>query len=384
MEVVEAAEEEVIADRYRLGPVLGRGGMGEVREATDQRLGRSVAVKLLQPSMASDPGARNRFEDEARSAAKLVHPNTVAVFDTGEHEGIPYIVMEYLPGRTLADEIAEGPLAPARVRTVALQVLGALEAAHRAGVIHRDIKPGNILLTTDGTAKVGDFGIAKTAEGLDHTATGMILGTPSYLAPERILGAPATERSDLYATGVVLYEALTGSKPFAARTPLATAAAIQHGDPPPLTDARTGADPGLIAAIERAMAKDPERRFASAAAMAADIQAAQAPTAEATRNIATPVTTAMPTTSPSGAVSPPMHAQEPAGPSRAPMRVPPLAIAALVLAALLMVAILFAGRGDDEPAGDGDPATTAPTAGTPALPGDLERRVRELEEAVEP
>lgn len=383
MEVVEAAEE-VIADRYRLGPVLGRGGMGEVREATDQRLGRSVAVKLLQPSMASDPGARNRFEDEARSAAKLVHPNTVAVFDTGEHEGIPYIVMEYLPGRTLADEIAEGPLAPARVRTVALQVLGALEAAHRAGVIHRDIKPGNILLTTDGTAKVGDFGIAKTAEGLDHTATGMILGTPSYLAPERILGAPATERSDLYATGVVLYEALTGSKPFAARTPLATAAAIQHGDPPPLTDARTGADPGLIAAIERAMAKDPERRFASAAAMAADIQAAQAPTAEATRNIATPVTTAMPTTSPSGAVSPPMHAQEPAGPSRAPMRVPPLAIAALVLAALLMVAILFAGRGDDEPAGDGDPATTAPTAGTPALPGDLERRVRELEEAVEP
>lgn len=383
MEVVEAAEE-VIADRYRLGPVLGRGGMGEVREATDQRLGRSVAVKLLQPSMASDPGARNRFEDEARSAAKLVHPNTVAVFDTGEHEGIPYIVMEYLPGRTLADEIAEGPLAPARVRTVALQVLGALEAAHRAGVIHRDIKPGNILLTTDGTAKVGDFGIAKTAEGLDHTATGMILGTPSYLAPERILGAPATERSDLYATGVVLYEALTGSKPFAARTPLATAAAIQHGDPPPLTDARTGADPGLIAAIERAMAKDPERRFASAAAMAADIQAAQAPTAEATRNIATPVTTTMPTTSPPGAVSPPMHAQEPAGPSRAPMRVPPLAIAALVLAALLMVAILFAGRGDDEPAGDGDPATTAPTAGTPALPGDLERRVRELEEAVEP
>ena len=383
MEVVEAAEE-VIADRYRLGPVLGRGGMGEVREATDQRLGRSVAVKLLQPSMASDPGARNRFEDEARSAAKLVHPNTVAVFDTGEHEGIPYIVMEYLPGRTLADEIAEGPLAPARVRTVALQVLGALEAAHRAGVIHRDIKPGNILLTTDGTAKVGDFGIAKTAEGLDHTATGMILGTPSYLAPERILGAPATERSDLYATGVVLYEALTGSKPFAARTPLATAAAIQHGDPPPLTDARTGADPGLIAAIERAMAKDPERRFASAAAMAADIQAAQAPTAEATRNIATPVTTAIPTTSPPGAVSPPMHAQEPAGPSRAPMRVPPLAIAALVLAALLMVAILFAGRGDDEPAGDGDPATTAPTAGTPALPGDLERRVRELEEAVEP
>lgn len=383
MEVVEAAEE-VIADRYRLGPVLGRGGMGEVREATDQRLGRSVAVKLLQPSMASDPGARNRFEDEARSAAKLVHPNTVAVFDTGEHEGIPYIVMEYLPGRTLADEIAEGPLAPARVRTVALQVLGALEAAHRAGVIHRDIKPGNILLTTDGTAKVGDFGIAKTAEGLDHTATGMIVGTPSYLAPERILGAPATERSDLYATGVVLYEALTGSKPFAARTPLATAAAIQHGEPPPLTDARTGADPGLIAAIERAMAKDPERRFASAAAMAADIQAAQAPTAEATRNIATPVTTTMPTTSPPGAVSPPMHAQEPAGPSRAPMRVPPLAIAAPVLAALLMVAILFAGRGDDEPAGDGDPATTAPTAGTPALPGDLERRVRELEEAVEP
>ena len=150
-----------LAGRYELVEVVGRGGMGEVWAARDLRLGRSVAVKLLNPTMASDGGVRERFETEARSAARLSHPSVVQVFDSGEHDGVPFLVMELLPGRTLADEVATGPLDPEPVRRIGIEVLGALEASHRAGVLHRDIKPSNVLLTADGRAKVGDFGIAR-------------------------------------------------------------------------------------------------------------------------------------------------------------------------------------------------------------------------------
>lgn len=145
-----------LADRYELIEVVGRGGMGEVWAARDLRLGRSVAVKLLSAHMASEGGVRERFEAEARAAARLSHPNVVQVFDSGEHDGIPYLVMELLPGRTLADDIALGPLDPETVRRIGTEVLGALEASHQAGIVHRDIKPGNVLLTADGRAKVGD------------------------------------------------------------------------------------------------------------------------------------------------------------------------------------------------------------------------------------
>ena len=181
-----------LADRYELVEVVGRGGMGEVWAARDLRLGRSVAVKLLSASTASEAGVRERFEAEARSAARLSHPNVVQVFDSGEHDGIPYLVMELLPGRTLADEVAQGPLDPEAVRRIGVEVLGALEASHQAGILHRDIKPGNVLLAADGRAKVGDFGIAKSTEGLNLTSTGMIVGTAAYLAPERVAGHPAT------------------------------------------------------------------------------------------------------------------------------------------------------------------------------------------------
>lgn len=265
----------ILNGRYRLGLLLGRGGMAEVYEAHDELLARPVAVKMLRPDMAADPEVRARFEIEARSAARLHHPNVVSVFDTGEDGDDPYLVMERLPGESLADRMARGPVAPEWLRGVAGDVLAALGAAHDVGLVHRDVKPANVLLTSEGQAKVADFGIAKSAETLggDPTSTGLLLGTPAYLAPERIHGEPATPRSDLYSLGVVLYEALTGVKPFVGETAMAVATAIATMPTPSLEPAGAGPglDPQMIAAVERAMAKDPAQRPATAAEMAADL-----------------------------------------------------------------------------------------------------------------
>ena len=271
----------VLAGRYRLGDVIGRGGMGDVYAAVDTRLDRQVAVKILRPEMAAQPDIRTRFESEALSAARLSHPNVVTVFDTGEDDGVPFIVMECLPGRTLGDAMAAGPVDQQWLRHVAVDVLGALGAAHAAGVVHRDVKPGNILLTDDGRAKVADFGIAKTLEPVpgrvvDTTATHQMLGTPAYLAPERIEGEPASPQSDIYSLGVVLYEALAGVKPFTGDTPLAVAMAACHTDPEPLVDLRPDVDPALAAVVARAMQRDPAARFASAAEMEQAMGAAAA------------------------------------------------------------------------------------------------------------
>ncbi|PLS74732.1 MAG: serine/threonine protein kinase, partial [Actinobacteria bacterium] len=263
----------VLNRRYRLGRRLGRGGMAEVYEAHDELLDRPVAVKMLRPDIAANPDVRSRFEVEARSAARLHHPNVVSVFDTGEDGGDPYLVMELLPGQSLADRLGQGRVAPEWLCRVAGDVLAALGAAHAAGLVHRDVKPANVLLTADGQAKVGDFGIAKSMEavGGDLTVTGLLLGTPAYLAPERIQGETATPQSDLYSLGVVLYEALAGVKPFVGNTPMAVATAIATLAPPPLHVARPGLDPRLVAAVERAMAKNPAERPATAAEMGADL-----------------------------------------------------------------------------------------------------------------
>ncbi|MBV8159887.1 MAG: serine/threonine protein kinase [Acidimicrobiia bacterium] len=275
---MEATRQGVlIGDRYELGPVLRRGGMADVHAGLDRRLGRPVAIKSLRPDMAERDDVRVRFEAEARAAARLSHPNAVSVFDTGEHAGTPYIVMERLPGRTLADVIADGPVPERWLLPLATGVLSALGAAHAAGIVHRDVKPGNILLADDGTAKITDFGIAKTAEmvsgaagaGPDLTLTGQLVGTPAYLAPERLAGAPATFLSDLYSTGVALYEALAGEKPFTGDTFVAVAQAVQNGTHRPLSVARPDVDPSFAAAIERALDRDPSRRFQSAEEMAA-------------------------------------------------------------------------------------------------------------------
>ncbi|PZS19187.1 MAG: serine/threonine protein kinase, partial [Acidimicrobiales bacterium] len=176
----------VLADRYQLGPVLGRGGMAVVYQGVDDRLDRQVAIKVLRADLAADPGLRSRFEAEARSAARLVHPNVVSVFDTGESGGRPYIVMERLSGETLADLIRTGPLGEVQVTRMGAEVLAALSMAHGAGIIHRDIKPGNILVAGNGSVKVADFGIARAGDALESlTQTGAVMGTATYLSPEQ-------------------------------------------------------------------------------------------------------------------------------------------------------------------------------------------------------
>lgn len=259
---------EVLADRYELRGVLGCGGMAEVRDGWDARLDRPVAVKLLHPSLRAQPDVRARFEDEARSAARLSHPNIVGVHDFGEQDGVPFLVMERLPGRTLADVLEHGPMPTHQARAMLGDVLAALEAAHDAGVLHRDIKPGNILVSTAGdTLKVADFGIAKTG-GSAHTLTGQLVGTIAYMSPERVSGAPASIADDLYAVGVMAYEAVTGRDAFPQDNPLALARAILDDPPPPLR-ALGLPDPDLAAVIDRAMTRDPAQRFATAGQMRA-------------------------------------------------------------------------------------------------------------------
>jgi serine/threonine-protein kinase len=264
----------VISNRYQLGEVLGLGGMGEVRAGTDLALDRRVAVKFLRADLADTSDLRHRFEREARAAARINDPHVVAIYDTGEHHGVPYIVMERLSGSTLASELTTGALDQSRACTLVLEVLSALDTAHRLGVIHRDIKPRNILLTADGHAKVADFGIAKLTEDSDQTTTGMLFGTAAYIAPERLAGHPATRASDLYSVGVVLFEALAGQPPFAADTPLALVESIARGDPVPLGQLRVDLAPAVVAVVEQAMAKEPELRFPSATTMAAALAAA--------------------------------------------------------------------------------------------------------------
>ena len=259
---------EVLGGRYELRGVLGRGGMAEVRDGWDIRLDRPVAVKLLHPVFTTQPDNRMRFEVEARAAAALNHPHIVSVHDSGEHAGTPYIVMERLSGRTLADVIAQGPLPQPQVRSILDDVLSALAAAHAAGILHRDIKPANILFSALGDTKVGDFGIAKSA-GTAHTLTGQIVGTMAYLSADRIAGRPACVADDLYAVGVVGYEALSGRRAFPQENLVELARAVAEDDAPPLAALRPDVDPALATVIERAMAREPAWRFGTADEMRA-------------------------------------------------------------------------------------------------------------------
>jgi serine/threonine protein kinase len=253
---------ELIAGRYRLQEVVGRGGMGEVWQASDEVLGRPVALKLLL-SRPGDDTALGRFRLEAQTAARLSHRNVVAVYDFGTDQGRLYLVMELIDGRSLADELADhGPLPPQQVAAIGAGVATGLAVAHREGVIHRDIKPANLLLPSDGTVKIGDFGLARFADesvaGL--TVTGQVMGTTAYLAPERGLGHPAGPASDVYALGCVLYQLLTGRPPFQADT--AAAVVYQHVEtsPRPIRGYRPDLPEPFDAYVLTMLSKDPERR----------------------------------------------------------------------------------------------------------------------------
>jgi serine/threonine protein kinase len=260
----------LLGDRYRLVRMIGSGGMGAVWEAEDETLGRPVAVKVLSESLAAGERAVRRFEREAQAAARLSGPYIAAVYDFGRSEGRPYIVMELVRGETLADRLArEGPLPPQEASRIAAQVAEALEEAHRAGIVHRDVKPGNVMLTPAGDVKVMDFGIAAAAWAERVTTSGLVLGTPSYLAPEQARSEKTTPASDVYALGAMLYEMVAGRPPFVAESPVALALAHVREDPRPLDQVAEGVPPNLASASMAALAKDPAERPPSAAAFAA-------------------------------------------------------------------------------------------------------------------
>jgi Protein kinase domain len=351
----------VLEQRYELGARLGAGGMAEVFAGYDRSLDRPVAIKLLKTDLP-DPRARERFEHEARTAAGFVHPNAVTVYDVGDDGQRPYLVMELVEGRDLAELLAvRGALTPGQATRIADQMLAALGAAHQRGLVHRDVKPGNVLVTRDGTAKLADFGIAKAAADATAglTLTGQVMGTPRYLAPEQAAGEGATPRSDLYSAGVVLYEMLAGEPPFTGETPVAIALAHQQAPVPPLTGRRPDLPPALVATVERALEKDPARRFPDAAAMQAALRGGDA-TADATVPAPAPTPTAVMV--PDGGAAPPRRRSRWW-----------LAAAVPVLFAVgvgLGLALVDRGDDDDPAARDAsspptEAATTTPTTAAP-------------------
>ncbi|MEO8262093.1 MAG: Stk1 family PASTA domain-containing Ser/Thr kinase [Pseudolysinimonas sp.] len=281
------ADVRLLAGRYQIGELLGRGGMADVHVGTDARLGRRVAIKLLKPSLANDPAFRTRFRQEAQAAARMAHPTIVRVFDAGEetvrdpsgHEiQVPFIVMEHVDGRLLKDIAAEGPLDPTEAARIVDGILVALEYSHRAGVVHRDIKPGNVMVTSSGQVKVMDFGIARAISDSAATIaqTSAILGTAQYFSPEQARGEAVDARTDLYSTGVVLYELLTGRPPFQGDTAVATA--YQHVSEAPTAPnlINPSISPALNAVVMRSLAKDRTERYQSAADFRSDLEIALA------------------------------------------------------------------------------------------------------------
>ncbi|HYY77345.1 MAG TPA: protein kinase [Gaiellaceae bacterium] len=366
--------------RYRVERELGHGGMASVFLAHDEELDRPVAVKVLAAHLASEPGLYERFVREARMAASFSHPNVVQVFDAGEEDDRPYIVMEYVPGRTMADELrSSGKLDTARVVDIALQVCGGLELAHSSGLVHRDVKPQNLLLRDDGTVKIADFGIARAVEATNLTQIGSILGTAAYLSPEQAEGEPVTAAADIYSLGVVLYELLTGRTPHEFSS-LADLVVKQREQPVrPLSDLEPSVPQALEAVVMRCLARNPDYRPASAAELARELAAAspEPPTVPLPRTSgvrATDVATA------------PLRASTPLPPAAAAVRarrerrdfaLPTRGVLAAVLVAILVAVVvgfaLWSDGDGSEPAREQRPTVEpVPQAGDP---GDQARNL---------
>ncbi len=269
----------VYGNRYTLDDRIAIGGMGEVWKATDKVLGRTVAIKLLSPNLAHQPGFEERFREEARHTALLSHPNIATVYDYGQTDGASWLVMEYVEGEPLSAIIrSDGPQSPRRTAMIVGQCAEALEAAHEAGVIHRDVKPANIMVRPDGVVKLTDFGIARVADAAPMTRTGEVMGTAQYISPEQATGKPVSPTSDIYSLGVVAHELLTGKRPFDDGSPVATAMAHVYKDPPALP---ASVPPAMTAIIMSCLAKEPSQRPASAKALAAAMRGGPAAAAAA-------------------------------------------------------------------------------------------------------
>ena len=359
--MTEDRSQRMLGDRYTVGEVIGRGGMAEVHEGRDLRLGRRVAIKILRPDLAKDPIFQARFRREAQSAAALNHPNIVAVYDTGEDvltsEGqndviVPYIVMEYVDGMTLRQILASGRrLLPERALEITAGILSALDYAHRHGIVHRDIKPGNVMLTRTGDVKVMDFGIARAINeaGQSMTATSAVMGTAQYLSPEQARGEVVDARSDLYSTGVLLYELLTGKPPFTGDS--AVAIAYQHVSemPTPPSSVDPGVSPEIDTVVMHALAKRADDRYQSAAEFRTDVERviAGAPVTAAVPMVTGEATRQMPAVqaaAPRGSIyddSRPRRTRS--GRSTAFWIVSLLAVGAAVIGALLVGRFVFGG-----------------------------------------
>src|SRR5256886_4278172 len=274
----------LLGGRYQVGELLGYGGMAEVHRGRDLRLGRDVAIKMLRTDLARDETFQIRFRREAQNAASLNHPAIVAVYDTGEEHGpsgeeLPYIVMEFVNGHTFKEVLtAEGRLMPRRALEVTADICAALEFSHRHAIIHRDVKPGNVMLTPTGQVKVMDFGIARAlASGATTmTQTSAVIGTAQYLSPEQARGEAVDARSDVYATGCVLYELLTGHPPFVGDNPVSVAYQHVREDPRPPSDSNRDVTPDIDAVVLKALAKNRMNRYQSAAEMRSDLLRAAA------------------------------------------------------------------------------------------------------------
>jgi serine/threonine-protein kinase len=359
----------VVGERYVLDSILGRGGVCEVWAGRDLRLERDVAVKVLRADVPVGHTLARRFAAEVRASASLNHPNIVTTFDVVEVDDRPYLILERLPGTTLADRLRSGPMESSAARELAADVLAALGEAHRAGLVHRDIKPTNLLEGWDGRWRVADFGIAKSllAPPSDDTTTGVVVGTPAYLAPEQIRGGQATEATDLYSLSVVLYEMLAGRRPFSGDSAIALAKSICEDEPMPLDAIRPDLDSRLVALVGRGMAKDQARRFRSAEEMAAVLgQAPRAPSAPVGAPDAATIAfepAAPDTQAVVGPATEVIPARQPPAPEDSPP--PPrrywVALAALAVGVLVGLAVLLSWG-----ASTSGPATTATAGSTPS------------------
>lgn len=269
---------KTVGSRYEVRSLLARGGMATVYEAIDLRLDRRVALKVMHPHLAADPGFVARFEREAKSAARLAHPHVVGVYDQGEADGLVYLAMEFIPGRTLRDVIREyGPLSTEQALVLLEPVLEALSAAHAAGLVHRDIKPENVLISHDGRVKVADFGLARAVATSDTNATaGVLIGTVAYLAPEQVERGEADARTDIYAAGVCLFEMITGRVPHAGDSPLAIAYQHVNADVPAPSTIVAGIPAQADAIVRAATRRDPSQRYQDTADFLADARRARA------------------------------------------------------------------------------------------------------------